>query len=68
MMIPMSEIRGALARGYTTQPNKHKELDAVLIEAQAKEILQLLADHMVKVVPDPEKQLHTQTTKKKNRE
>ena len=34
----ISEIRGALARGYCSPANAHKELDATLIEAMATEI------------------------------
>ena len=36
------EIRGALARGYCTDDNADKQLDAVLVEAQAKEIEKLI--------------------------
>lgn len=35
----ISELRGALARGYCTKENEHKVLDAVLIEAMAQEVL-----------------------------
>jgi hypothetical protein len=37
-----TQIRQALARGYCTPENKHKELDAVLIEAMEKEIIKSL--------------------------
>ena len=34
----MSEIRGALARGYCTKENENKTVDATLIEAMAVEV------------------------------
>ncbi len=35
------ELREALARGYCSSENSHKELDAVLIEAMVKEVAAL---------------------------
>ena len=41
-----TQIRQALARGYCTPENEHKELDAVLIEAMKEEIIKSFS-------PDP---------------
>lgn len=38
------EIEQALARGYTTEENKHKVLDETLIYAQVEEVLKVLED------------------------
>ena len=35
-----TQIREALARGYCSPKNSHKELDAALIESMTQEILQ----------------------------
>lgn len=37
----MDEIRGAVARGWCSPENSHKEMDAVLAEAIAQEIKKL---------------------------
>jgi hypothetical protein len=43
MNIDIGEIQGALARGYCTKENKHKEMDITLCVAQGEEIQALLA-------------------------
>ncbi|MFA7218362.1 MAG: hypothetical protein WC057_07190 [Dehalococcoidales bacterium] len=44
-MIQREEIHGALARGYCTPENAHKEVDVALVSAMADEIFALMADH-----------------------
>jgi len=39
----ISEIRGAVARGWCSQENTHKEMDVVLAEAIVREIVLLIA-------------------------
>lgn len=41
-----TQIRQALARGYCTPENRHKELDVMLIEAMKEEIIKSFS-------PDP---------------
>ena len=45
----MSDIRGALARGYCAKENSNKELDSDLLEAQAIEVKQFISGLCKKV-------------------
>ncbi len=42
-MLTRENVLGALARGYCTKENEHKELDATLCNAMADEILRFIA-------------------------
>lgn len=46
MTIPIETIRGAVARGWCTPKNEHKEMDADLAEAIAIEVYTLSENHM----------------------
>lgn len=41
---------GALARGYCHKDNSNKEMDAMLLEAQAEEIVPLMSDDMSRLL------------------
>lgn len=41
-MPSISEIRGAVARGWCADANRHKEMDSDLAEAIAQEVLLML--------------------------
>lgn len=41
-VISRAEIRAALARAYCSKDNRHKELDVVLIEEMANEVMEAI--------------------------
>lgn len=49
-MATRSDIMGALARGYCHKDNSNKEMDAMLLEAQAEEIVPLMSDDMSRLL------------------
>lgn len=51
------EIRQALARGYCTKENEHKELDATLIEAMAIEMKPVIDSYIKSIVPEEKKHI-----------
>jgi hypothetical protein len=56
-MMPISEIRATLARGYTHKPNHSKELDVDLIEAMAQEIMMVIGLPEAVLTPEMEESL-----------
>ena len=53
-----TQISQALARGYCTPENEHKELDATLIEAMTEEIIKSFS-------PDPNDNYEAEEPKEK---
>lgn len=45
MEIDISEIRGAVARGWCADKNREKEMDSDLAEAIAQEVAKLISEH-----------------------
>jgi hypothetical protein len=50
----IEKIRGALARGYCTKENEHKEMDVDLCNAQANEIHSIIGSHWKDIKEAPE--------------
>ena len=55
--IKISEIRGALARGYCSKENEKKILDPDLIESMTLEIGRVLISYGVKICSDYEREI-----------
>ena len=51
----ISEVRGAVARGWCADKNRHKEMDSDLAEAIAQEVMLLLPSGFVPVPYPPPK-------------
>lgn len=49
-MISRDDIRGAMARGYCSRDNAHKEIDVTLINAMADEVMPLLDRYTQQII------------------